>query len=261
MEMRMPVVGVSLKMYQTKVDESVEYAQKVTKYTGQEQAVEQFFCPSMGVIYPVSQVLKDSTISLGAQNVGLYANGAYTGEFSIESLIDMSGKYVEIGHCERRNLFNESDEMIHQKVKLTLENQLIPVLCIGEDQKCSEEHLKKVLYRQLFSALNFIPEKLLEKVIIAYEPVWAIGKSLAASAPRIHKSHQMIREILVELFSEQVAQKIRIIYGGSVSQENVSLIVSDDNVDGVFVGRFGHDPKRYQNIVAAVKKIKGDRKQ
>ncbi|MBM7689253.1 triose-phosphate isomerase [Enterococcus ureilyticus] len=257
MTKRKPIVGISLKMYQNQLKEAQHFAQKISDLTGQVEAVEQFMCPGMGVLYPVSVLLRETNIGLGAQNMAPVAYGAYTGEFSIDSLLDMEGTYVELGHIERRTIFSESDDMINQKVLLALEKNVIPVLCIGESEHSEDyEEIKNLLLKQLFLALNQVPHKQAEKVILAYEPAWAVGKTLAASAVHVHAVHGIIRECLTELYSYETAQKTRIIYGGSVSQENVQLIVSDENVDGVFVGRFGHDPERYANIVKTVKMIK-----
>lgn len=256
MHQRKPVVGLSFKLYQNKAVEAEKYAETIHHLVGNESDIEQFFCPAMGVLSPVSHRLKDSLIGLGSQNIAPVANGAYTGEFSIESLIEMGGKYVELGHCERREYFHETDELINRKLLLTLANNLTPVLCIGEKEKVSKEELIPILSRQLYSTLSFIPADSLKKVIIAYEPIWAVGKALAASAPYIHQSHHLIRQALKKLFSSEIAESIRIIYGGSVSQENVATIVGNEDVDGVFIGRFGHDPMRYASIVKQVKNIK-----
>lgn len=257
MAKRKPIVGISLKMYQNKINEAELFTKRISELTGQVKEVEQFMCPGMGVLYPVSLQLNHSKIGLGAQNMAPVAYGAYTGEFSIDSLLDMNGTYVELGHIERRTIFGESDDLINQKVLLALEKNVAPVLCIGElEHSDDHQEIKNLLMKQLFLALNQVPENKVEKVILAYEPAWAVGKTLAASAVHVHATHGIIRECLTELYSHETAQKIRIIYGGSVSQENVQLIVSDENVDGVFVGRFGHDPERYANIVKTVKMIK-----
>lgn len=254
---RKPVVGISLKMYQNSIEKAVLFAEKMTELTGAEDAIEQFICPEMGTLYPVSSIVKNSFIGLGAQNIAPAASGAFTGEFSINTLVEMGGSYVEIGHSERRTLFNETDEMIFKKMALTLEKGLTPVLCIGEPEKSSNvEWMRQYLERQLFLGLKNSDAEKLEKVIVAYEPVWAIGQSVAAGAHHIWKAHTMIRGILKNFFGNEIAEKMRIIYGGSVSKENIGLIVSEKDVDGAFVGRFGHDPNQYSAIVQEVKKVK-----
>lgn len=255
--MRKPIVGISLKMYQNKIDAARAFAHEIVEEVGEETKLEQFMCPGMGVIYPVAMILKESQIGLGAQNIAPAANGALTGEFSLESLKDMKGGYAEIGHIERRTIFSETDELINQKIRLALENDVTPVLCIGEVSKTDEyDEIKALMKKQLFLDLFQVGSEDAAKVILAYEPAWAVGKTSAASAVHVHQVHRLIREAIAELYNQSTAEKIRIIYGGSVSPENTPLIVSDENVDGVFVGRFGHDPKRYASIVDVVKKAK-----
>lgn len=257
MTSRKPIVGMSLKMYHNLLKEAADFAESIDQLVGREESIEQFLFPGMGTLYPVSLKLKESLIGFGSQNIAPAENGAYTGEFSIESLIDMGGTYVEIGHSERRSLFHETDEMIADKVQLTIESGLIPVLCIGEPKETADfEWIKSFLENQLSTDLKKTAKEKLETVIVAYEPVWAIGAINAASADHIAKIHTLIRESLSHLFGTETAEKIRIIYGGSVSKDNVNSIVSNENVDGVFVGRFGHDPKNYQAIVETVKTIK-----
>lgn len=255
--MRKPIVGISLKLYQNKIDNARNFAHAIVEEVGEEKKIEQFMCPGMGVLYPVAMILKESEIGLGSQNMAPEPNGAYTGEFSIESLIEMKGGYVEIGHIERRRIFQETDEMINQKVRLALDYGLTPVLCIGEVNKTEDyQEIKDLMKKQLFLDLFQIEGKQAEKIILAYEPAWAVGKTCAASAKHVHQVHGLIRECIKELYDNQIAENIRIIYGGSVSQENVKLLVSDENVDGVFVGRFGHNPKQYASIAETVKKAK-----
>lgn len=254
---RKPVVGMSMKIYQNKMKEAVEFAESIADFSKQEKEVELFLFPSLGALYPVAETLKDSPIGVGAQNIAPKANGAYTGEFSIESLIDMGGQYVEIGHSERRTLFQETDDMIHQKAALTLTNGLTPVLCIGEPEKTADyAEIEQFLKQQISLDLTGFSSEQLRKVILAYEPVWAIGAAEAASAEHVQQTFDLLRKILSELFSQEVAQEMRIIYGGSVSKENVVEIAKIESLDGVFIGRFGHDPKNYNSIVETVKKEK-----
>ncbi|MGG5371938.1 triose-phosphate isomerase family protein [Enterococcus sp. AZ196] len=257
--MRKPTVGISLKLYQNQIDKARDFAHAIVEEVGEEKRIEQFMCPGMGVLYPVAMILKESEIGLGSQNIAPAANGAYTGEFSIESLKEMKGSYAEIGHIERRTIFNEDDEMINQKVRLALDYDVTPVLCIGEVTKTDDyQEIKDLMKKQLFLDLFQLEGKQVEKIILAYEPAWAVGKTCAASATHVHQVHGLIRECIKELYDIQTAEKIRIIYGGSVSQENAKLIVSNENVDGVFVGRFGHNPKNYATIVETVRKVKGE---
>lgn len=257
MTKRKPVVGISLKLYLNSLQKAAEFAEKIDSLVGGISEVEQFLFPGIGTLYPTAMKLKNSHIGLGSQNIAPMANGAFTGEFSIESLIEMGGTYVEIGHSERRAFFHESDDLIFEKVALTLEKNLTPVVCIGESKETTDfKWIKNFLEKQLFLDLKNIEPDKLENIIIAYEPVWAIGAKNAASTDHVAQVHAIIREILADFFGRKTAEKIRIIYGGSVSKDNVESIIDNDNVDGVFVGRFGHKPENYQSIVEIVKKIK-----
>lgn len=150
---RKPIVGISLKMYQNKIKEAELFAKRISELTGQVETVEQFMCPGMGVLYPVSLQLNHSKIGLGAQNMAPVAYGAYTGEFSIDSLLDMQGAYVELGHIERRTIFGESDDLINQKVLLALEKNVAPVLCLGElDHSDDYQEIKFINEAIIFSA-------------------------------------------------------------------------------------------------------------
>lgn len=254
---RKPLVGISLKIYQNKIAEAVNYAQSISQLTNGETDLELFILPSMGVIYPVAQALhnRENVIGLGAQNIAPIANGALTGEFSIESLVDLQGHYVEIGHYERRTYFHEDDELINQKIQLTLKNQLVPLLCIGEAQQTIGAELKTVFKKILAADLANISPAQLATLIIAYEPYWAIGKAAAAQASYVAVAHTMIREALAELIGP-TADNVRIIYGGSVSKDTAGSLVNNPNVDGVFVGRFGHYPQNFAEIVQIVKQVK-----
>ncbi|MER1955365.1 MAG: triose-phosphate isomerase [Desemzia incerta] len=257
MKKRKPIVGMSLKIYQNTIQEATDFAERIRSFMDDEQDVDLFLFPSLGTLFPVAQKLAGSSIAVGAQNIAPEANGAYTGEFSIESLIDMGGTYVEIGHSERRYIFQESNELIQQKVALTLKEGLVPVLCIGEPKKNSPySEIEQFLEQQIARDLKAIPLKKLEEVVLAYEPVWAIGAAEAATTKHVEQTFEIIRDILSRLFGEEVAKKIRIIYGGSVSKKNVVEMAKIDTLDGVFIGRFGHNPENYRAIVETIKKEK-----
>lgn len=252
--MRKPIVGISYKTYVNSISKATDLAQQVIGLTGSEKTIDQVVFPSLGILHPVSSIFQSSEIAVGAQNISPALEGPYTGEVSITSVMEAGAKYVEIAHAERKRIFNESLEMINAKTKLTLESGLIPFLCIGEEVKQDERQAKKhILDEQITTALANIDKSLIGKTVLAYEPVWAIGQAEAADAAYVHETHGLIREIVSERYGSTIAEEIRIIYGGSVSKDNTPDIVADQNVDGVFIGRFGHDPKNYQQIVEIVK--------
>jgi len=254
---RKPIVGISYKTYINSIQKACMLARRLVDLTGKEKAVEQVIFPSIGTLYPVSQILQNSRIALGAQNISPEKNGPFTGELSIESVIEMGGKFVEIGHAERKAIFHETLEMINKKTRLTLDLGLLPFLCIGEEEKQNNAgSLYKILQSQILSSLKNIENGLVHRIVFAYEPVWAIGKSAAAEPEYVHSAHEIIRQIIKNLYGSEASDRVRIIYGGSVSKDNVLAIVKNENVDGVFIGRFGHEPDNYKEMVDTVKKIK-----
>lgn len=255
--MRRPIVGMSYKTYINTIDTATKKADELVEAAGKEKSIEKFIFPSIGLIYPVAKAIENSEINFGAQNISPYLEGAYTGELSIVSVKDIGGKYIEIGHAERKNIFYETLDMLNLKVKLTLEQNLIPVICIGENERIEDfDKGKKFFQAQIDAILNGINNEYLSNIILAYEPEWAIGKQKAADSSYVHMIHSMLREIISEFYGNEAADNIRIIYGGSVSENNVSEIVDHSDVDGVFVGRFGHDANNYQQILNSVKKLK-----
>jgi triosephosphate isomerase len=255
--MRRQIVGISYKTYVNSIEDACRLATQIVNLTGEESEVEQVIFPSMGALYPVAQVLKDSYISLGAQNISPKKNGPYTGELSIESVIEMGGKFVELGHAERKSIFKETQDMINQKTKLTLELGLSPFLCMGEEDRQEDEALLyNTFASQISLSLKDVDPEFISHTVLAYEPFWAIGKPVAAESEYIHKSHRIIRKALKDLFGEEISEQVRIIYGGSVSKESAPSIMNDENVDGVFIGRFGHIPENYKDIVQIVKSAK-----
>lgn len=255
--MRKPVVGISYKTYVNTIEKAKVMVQQIVETTGNEKDVEQFMFPSLGVLYPVSEVLNGSEIAYGAQNISPYLNGPYTGEFSIESLKEIGGSFVEIGHAERQGIFHETLDMINLKTKLTLDMGMTPVLCIGEKVRLdNKDEKKEVLLEQISLSLKDVSKEAAARTILAYEPVWAIGQAEAADAGYVHQTTAIIREILADLYGSEISEQIRIIYGGSVSKDNAPEIVEDVNIDGVFIGRFGHDPANYKAIVEVVKERK-----
>lgn len=255
--MRQPIVGMSLKNYINLASETNKLCKEIAALCGHEEIVEQFLFPSLGTIEAAINALKGTTISVGAQNISPYARGAYTGEYSIETLQESGGEYCEIAHYERKTIFKETNEMIHQKIELCLSNSIFPVVCIGEE-KFDNDSFEELITQQLTEYFHGIDDSLISKAILAYEPGWAIGQAEAASADYIHQAHTTIRKILQNLFGQPVAEKIRMIYGGSVSKMNCQAIVSHAEVDGVFLGRFGHVPADYKAIVDVVKQAKAE---
>lgn len=201
-------------------------------------------------IHPTVQYAKETSIIIGAQNMNDARDGAFTGEIAGLMLKEAGAAFVLLGHSERRAVFKEDNAFIHKKVIRAFQDDIQPVLCIGES---ADHHGKgktqEVLQEQLFSALRGVPKEEASKLIVAYEPVWAIGSGKIPTFKQIQETHAFIRDLLSELFDKKIAKGIPILYGGSVKPENVFEIGNEKDVDGVLVGGASLDPKTFASII------------
>lgn len=200
--------------------------------------VDVVICPNFISLDRVSQAIEDTKIKLGAQNVYFEDKGAYTGETSVDMLIAVNAKYCIIGHSERRAYFHETDEVINQKALKLLEKDVCPIICVGETLKQREaEEMFDVVGKQVEKALKEINEYQMKRnVIIAYEPIWAIGTGVTATVEQAEQMCKYIRDTIAKLYNESTAQAVRIQYGGSVKASNASEILNSENIDGALVG-------------------------
>ncbi len=233
--MRKKIIAGNWKMNKTPA-EAVELAKTLINKVN-TNTVDVVFCVPYIDIIPVCDVLKGSNISVGAQNVYFEESGAYTGEISPLMLKNAGVKYVIVGHSERREYFNETDDIVNKKVKKVLEHNMTPILCCGETLKQREmgitmEHIKMQI-KKGFYGLNSNDA---EKIIVAYEPIWAIGTGKTATSEQAQEVCAGIRQSLSEIYSNETAQKIRIQYGGSVNGKNAAEILSMNDIDGGLVG-------------------------
>jgi triosephosphate isomerase len=200
--------------------------------------------------------VKNSQLKIGAQNVFHQEKGAYTGEWSVEQLLDLGCEFSIVGHSERRNIFLESDELINKKVKACLKNNLLTILCVGESLAQREENrFIETIKSQLSQALSGVDSNEFNKLIVAYEPVWAIGTGRSATAQQANDAHKSIRDILNELGFKKESETIRIIYGGSVNPDNISTIVGQPHVDGALVGGASLQPDSFLTMLEALKNL------
>lgn len=200
-------------------------------------------------IASLAQLAKNTKVAIGAQNMNDAREGAFTGEIAGLMLKEAGASFVMIGHSERRTIFKETNEMIHRKLIRALQDDLKPVLCIGETLVEREEgKTESVLHHQLASAFKEVPKEEAEKAIIAYEPVWAIGTGKSADAQTAWQAHEHIRSVLIELFGDESGKKIPILYGGSVKPENAKELMQGGEVDGVLVGGASLDPAIFAKI-------------
>lgn len=195
-------------------------------------------CPNFIALDRVSDTIDGTNIMLGAQNVHFEEKGAYTGETSVDMLISANVKYCIVGHSERREMFCETDDTVNKKIQALIAKDLNPVLCVGESLEIRNnntylEHIKS----QIINALKGVStEQLVRNIVIAYEPIWAIGTGVSATSAQAEEMCKYIRDTIKELYNEKVSDKVRILYGGSVKAKNAKEILECENIDGALVG-------------------------
>jgi triosephosphate isomerase len=252
--MRTPFIAGNWKM-NTTVFEAENLVYSMLDRLNRIEGVEKVLCPPFVSLVAINMMLQGSSIKLGAQNMHFETKGAYTGEVSplmLKGLCD----FVILGHSERRQYFNETDDVVNKKVKAALNYGLKPILCVGERLEENETgKTKEVISRQVTIALGEVNPT--QDIVIAYEPIWAIGTGRAASGEQAAATIKFIREILTDLWNEDVAQDLRILYGGSVTASNIAEFVSQLEVDGALVGGSSLKAQEFLSIVeqtAAIKK-------
>lgn len=219
------------------------------KLSGKHDA-EVVISPSFTVLNSAHIALADSNIKLAAQNVSFADKGAYTGEVSAKMLVDVGCEYVIIGHSERRQYFHESNKDCNKKIAVCLEEGLTPIYCVGETLAERDAHKTlDVMELQLREGLTGFKVHDIENLVIAYEPVWAIGTGRSAESKDAESVHGFIREICASMFGGVVADKLRIIYGGSVTDENIQSIMKEKNINGVLVGGASLVLEKFTKIV------------
>lgn len=194
-------------------------------------------CPTFTSLYTVKEAIKNSNIKIGAQNMHFEDKGAYTGEISPIMLKNLGIEYVIIGHSERRQYFNETDETVNKKLKSALKYDIIPILCVGETLSEREANIEKeTVKNQIVKAFENIKPSNAEKITVAYEPIWAIGTGRNATCEQANEMASFIRSCIKEIYDEQLSDKIIIQYGGSVKGTNAKEILSQSDIDGALVG-------------------------
>ena len=252
--MRKKILGASWKMHKNTVEEIESFVAGVKGFSDFDK-IETFLLPSFVLIPKLSELLKDTPIRWGAQTMSFVDYGAYTGEVSVIALKEFSSTYVEIGHAERREHFNETNAIVNQKCRLALEYGLVPVVCVGETKNEKDQGIgDDIINDQIEWACRGIDNNQVKRVIFAYEPVWAIGQQEGASEEYVQQQHRLIRDKIASLYSQNIANQVRIIYGGSVKYENAEALMLQSDVDGLFVGRFGLEPENFIKIANIVSK-------
>lgn len=246
--MREKIVIGNWKM-NTNFDEAISLASSINSLLSKE--IKSVILVPFVYINSV-QGMCSPNLKVGAQNVSEYKNGAYTGEISAEMLRSLKVEYVTIGHSERRTIFNENNEIIANKIETALANQLKPILCCGEPLEVRKNGTYiSFVENQLTDALKNVSSSEIKNVIIAYEPIWAIGTGETASAAQAQEVHSSIRTLLEKLYNKEIAQNISILYGGSVKAENAKELFSEKDIDGALVGGASLKATSFIDIITA----------
>jgi triosephosphate isomerase len=247
--MRKPVIAGNWKLFK-KTAEALQLVQELSPLVKDVKDVEIIIAPSFTVLGPVRSLLFDSAISVAGQDCFWEEEGAYTGEVSPGMLVDAGCSHVIIGHSERRQLFAETDEKINKKIRAAIRAGLTAIFCIGETlQEREAGQTFAVLDCQLKKGLdNLLPDEIAH-VILAYEPVWAIGTGKTATAEQAQESHAFIRQLIAELYSTSLADGIRILYGGSVKPDNIRSLMLQPDIDGALVGGASLSAESFASII------------
>lgn len=249
--MRKPIIAGNWKMNKLPAEAAALANEVVTGSQAYDQ-VEIVLAPTAICLHTVHETIKDSPVGLAAQNMHFEQSGAFTGEFGPAMIKAAGCQYVILGHSERRQLFGESDEGVHRKLWAALREGLTPIVCVGEslDERKAGHTTAKVSF-QVRAALAGLKAADAARVVIAYEPIWAIGTGVTASPEQAQEVHAQLRALLTELFGEETAQQLRIQYGGSVKPSNIAELIAQPDIDGALVGGASLKAQDFLNLVQA----------
>jgi triosephosphate isomerase len=246
---RVPFIAGNWKMNKT-VKEAIDLVRELKATISGVKGVEVAVAPPFTALYAVRKELEGSTIRLAAQNLYWEEKGAYTGEISPPMLKEVGCDYIIIGHSERRQFFGETDETVNRRIKAALTQGLEVIFCIGETLKEREEGKTfSVIERQLEGGLKGLGDQEMRNMVIAYEPVWAIGTGKTATPEQAEEVHRFIRTKIEKLYSRGISEGIRIQYGGSVTPENIKGLMNQANIDGALVGGASLKAESFSKIV------------
>jgi triosephosphate isomerase len=256
MILRKKFIAGNWKMNKTPAD-AVALVQELVSAIGRQSDVDVLVCPPFTALDGVAAAVEGSTLKLGAQNMHFEASGAFTGEISAPMLRALFVTHVILGHSERRSLFGEQDAFINQKVLAAIKHQLRPILCVGETLAEREGgHTLKVVQTQLEAGLEGVGKEHAPNVIIAYEPVWAIGTGKVATSDQAQEVHAFLRGLLTKLFGDAIAQKVRILYGGSMKPANAAELLAQKDIDGGLIGGASLEARSFVELIKAAAEAK-----
>jgi len=248
--MRKPIVAGNWKMNKT-IPEAVELVRGLRELVRDVEGADVVVCPPFTALPAVWEELKGTNIKLGAQNMFWEPKGAFTGEISAEMLLTAGCEYVILGHSERRQYFGETNEVVNRKVKAALESGLKPIVCVGETREERERGVTEEVVRDhvMGSLSGLTAEDLGKGLVVAYEPVWAIGTGLTATPEQAQEVHALIRKLIAEGFGEEASRSLRIQYGGSIKPGNARELFSQPDIDGGLVGGASLEAESFASIV------------
>ena len=249
--MRRKVIAGNWKM-NLNLHQSQKLVSEILNGLGRDNKAEVIVCPPFTSLNEVSTLLKGTQVKLGAQNMYFEESGAYTGEVSADMLKSVGCEYVILGHSERRVIFNEPDDLINKKMKTAIAKELKPIFCVGEllEERESGKTMD-VVSRQVEKGLDGVSTEQMKNIIIAYEPVWAIGTGKTASPQQAQEVHLFIRELVAKKFSVTIAENLIIQYGGSVKPDNSGELLSQKDIDGALVGGACLKADSFLSIIAS----------
>jgi triosephosphate isomerase len=244
-----PIIAGNWKMHKT-VEESVNFAHQLRKKLSEPVDGDVIIAPPFTALFPVAEALKGASIHLSAQNLHWEEEGAYTGEISAGMLVGIGCEYVIIGHSERRILFNENSNEINRKIKTALKFNLGPIFCVGETLSERESgQTFSVIKRQIEEGLFNLSSGDTRSIVLAYEPVWAIGTGKTATPGQAEEVHRFIRDTMTEIYGKDTSSNTAILYGGSVNPDNISDLINQPDIGGALVGGASLDVERFIKIV------------
>ncbi len=252
---RKKLIAGNWKMNKTSAD-AVSLARDLVAAVGTAPEVEVVICPPFTALEAVAKVVDGSLIKLGAQNMHYEASGAFTGEVSAPMLRAIFTTHVILGHSERRTLFGETDELVNKKVLSALKNQLKPILCVGESLAEREAgSTLKVVQTQTERGLEGVSKEQASTLVVAYEPVWAIGTGKVATTEQAQEVHAFIRGLLTKHYGEAISQKVRILYGGSMKPANAPELLAQKDIDGGLIGGASLEARSFVELIKAAAAI------
>ena len=254
-EVRKPIIAGNWKLNKT-LKESKALSKEILKKVQDVKNVDILVCPVFTSLSVVDQVIKGSVVKLGAQNCYWENSGAFTGEVSPQMIKELGCGYVIIGHSERRAMFSETNETVNKKIKAALTDNLIPILCVGEtlSERESKETFE-IVRNHVEGGLKGLDKQQVKNLIIAYEPVWAIGTGKVATPEQAEEVHKFIRELLEKLYDKSISDAVRIQYGGSVKPDNAEELMKKPNIDGALIGGASLKADSFAEIVAITSKL------